>query len=479
MRSCAIAILATAMGCASLPPCPARGGPAWRELTSDHFVLRTDLSPREALETIRTLEDTRAAMLAGMWAGAAGPPGKSTAVALASLEETKRFTGTTFDGVHLRRPPFPATLVISPDPKQQDTAKHELAHELALYFLPVQPPWFAEGLATFLATIQYDRDKGLSALGKADVDRYRLFTTSGPVSLDQLMGPLPDDPLTVSRYYATTWLLAHYLYNRRGPGWHHLQDRFARLQPGTDAFRAEFPDLDAEGLQRTLMDYAKRGQGVVRTFSVAPWSGTPRIRTMTDGEVHGLRAFLYWSTRPVNPATTAADIRSEIDESLQAEAPALDALATAFYGRDIEYQRTPADLAALAVRAHPGHWMAWVMSADARTQHAPERESDLRRAFQLAPREPAVRARLAVLLAEADRWPDVLRITNQDLGAGATHPKLWLMHLAAARATGHCPEAELWGEALQAYLPRSFASNLKSIRAMPCPLPAGASGKIR
>ena len=121
---------------------------------------------------------------------------------------------------------------------------------------------------------------------------------------------------------------------------------------------------------------------------------------MTDGEVHGLRAFLYWLTRSVNPATTAADIRSEIDESLHAEAPALDALATAFYGRDIEYPSTPADLAALAVRAHPGHWMAWVMSADARTQHAPERESDLRRAFQLAPREPAVRAGLAALYAD-------------------------------------------------------------------------------
>ena len=479
MGSCAIAMLATAIGCASLPPCPAKGGPAWRELTSDHFVLRTDLSPRDALETVRTLEDTRAAMLAGMWAGAAGPPGKSTAIALASLDETWRFTGTTFAGVHLRQPPFPATLLISPDPKQQETAKHELAHELALYFLPVEPSWFAEGLATFLATIQYDRDKGLSVLGEADVERYRLFTTSGPVSLDQLMGPLPDDPLTVSRTYATTWLLTHYLYNKRGPGWQHLQDRLARLQPGTDAFRAEFPDLDAEGLQRTLMDYAKRGQYVVRTLPVAPWSGTPRIRTMTDGEVHGLRAFLYWSTRPDNPATTAADIRSEIDESLHAEAPALDALATAFYARDIEYPRTPADLAALAVRAHPGHWMAWVMSADARTQHAPERERDLRRAFQLAPREPAVRAGLAALHAEAGRWPDVLRLTNQDLGAGATYPKLWLLHLAAARATGHCPEAELWGEALQAYLPRSFAPNLKSIRAIPCPLPAGASGKLR
>ena len=265
------------MGCASLPPCPAKGGPAWRELTSDHFVLRTDLSPREALETVRTLEDTRAAMLAGMWAGAAGPPGKSTAIALASLDETWGFTGTNFAGVHLRRPPFPATLLISPDPKQQDPAKHELAHELALYFLPVQPSWFAEGLATFLATIQYDRDKGLAVLGEAAVERYRRFTASGPVSLDQLMGPLPDDPLTVSRYYATTWLLTHYLYNNRGPGWQHLQDRLARLQPGTDAFRAEFPDLDAEGLQRTLMDYAKRGQYVVRTLPVAPWSGTPRI----------------------------------------------------------------------------------------------------------------------------------------------------------------------------------------------------------
>ena len=78
-------------------------------------------------------------------------------------------------------------------------------------------------------------------LGEAAVERYRRFTASGPVSLDQLMGPLPDDPLTVSRYYATAWLLTHYLYNNREPGWQHLQARLARLQPEPTSFGPSFP----------------------------------------------------------------------------------------------------------------------------------------------------------------------------------------------------------------------------------------------
>jgi hypothetical protein len=32
-----------ASSCATLPPCPARGGPVWTEWTSPHVVLLTDL----------------------------------------------------------------------------------------------------------------------------------------------------------------------------------------------------------------------------------------------------------------------------------------------------------------------------------------------------------------------------------------------------------------------------------------------------
>jgi len=475
-----IAFVIAAAGCAAaLPLCPAKGGPVWWELTSDHFVLRTDLKPRAAMETLRTLEDARAGMLAGMWPGVVGPPGRTAAVALASVSEAWAVTGTTsYAGMHVRLGPFPATLVVSPDDRSGRTAKHELAHELANYFLPVQPRWFAEGIATFLATVRYDRAKGLSILGEADVQYVRNFRLWGPSPFLELMaGTLPDDEVAATRFYATSWMLTNFLYNRRRAGWGNLQDRLGRLERGHKAFMEEFPDLAPSRLAEVLRDHAAHGQYAVQVLPIPPWSGQARVREMTDTEVHGLRAFLYWSMREGTSGITNEVIRTEIDESLRADRPGLEALAVAFYAEEVAYPRSHSDLAALAVRAHPDHWMAWLMSAEARSPDAPERMSDLRRALQLAPRAPWVLGELAEIEAREERWSNVLRYTNLDLAAGTTYPELWILHLAAARATGHCPEAELWAFALRSYLPRTYAARLGAAQRIPCGATAPSPSK--
>ena len=78
----ACAAVATAASCATLPPCPAKGGPAWRELASAHVLMRTDLDEADAQETIQAFEELRAAMFAVMWPGASPPPNPIQVVAL-------------------------------------------------------------------------------------------------------------------------------------------------------------------------------------------------------------------------------------------------------------------------------------------------------------------------------------------------------------------------------------------------------------
>src|ERR1700729_3636508 len=69
LRSAGLAFLSfwALGGCATLPPCPAKGGPIWREAVSAHFRLRSDLDEDDARETIRRLEEIRASMLAMVW----------------------------------------------------------------------------------------------------------------------------------------------------------------------------------------------------------------------------------------------------------------------------------------------------------------------------------------------------------------------------------------------------------------------------
>ena len=43
--------------------CPAKGGPAWREVSSENFVLRSDLGPGAAEDMVQELEFVRAALV--------------------------------------------------------------------------------------------------------------------------------------------------------------------------------------------------------------------------------------------------------------------------------------------------------------------------------------------------------------------------------------------------------------------------------
>src|SRR6476620_4310866 len=70
-----------ALGCiapASLPKTPANGGPAWHELTTEHFVIDSDLEPAEAAVVANQLENLRKVMSETVFGGPppAGPPAR-------------------------------------------------------------------------------------------------------------------------------------------------------------------------------------------------------------------------------------------------------------------------------------------------------------------------------------------------------------------------------------------------------------------
>src|SRR4051812_12046519 len=79
-------------GCASIqhqtPQSPAAGGAAWRELESDHFVLRTDYPEWAARETLQGLERSARALIAlALPAGAHAPSDRIEVVAFEHYED--------------------------------------------------------------------------------------------------------------------------------------------------------------------------------------------------------------------------------------------------------------------------------------------------------------------------------------------------------------------------------------------------------
>jgi hypothetical protein len=225
-----------------------------------------------------------------------------------------------------------------------------------------------------------------------------------------------------------------------------------RLEPAMQAWQAEFPDLAADNLYRTLVAYARSGSFVVRSISFAPWSGSIDVRVLSDAEVHGMYAYLYAYVRPPGEPVNPVAARAEIGEALRGDPSALDALAVAFYAPELRIGASPPELARRAVGAHPDSWLAWQMVADSTRPGDPARLTALTRALEVAPDQPEVLARMATLKAWLGSWDDALSFSTKALPAGAVHPELWMVHLVALAHTGHCPEAALWAAAFTGYL---------------------------
>jgi hypothetical protein len=451
-------MLAVAAGCATVSTGSAKDPRTWRELTSDHFVLRSDLGQWEAMAVLRTLEETRATMIGSMWSERGMSRERLQAVAMASADERATYMGTRFAALHVQRPPLPPTLFI-PDVGNGREAKHELAHYLSRQVWPIQPAWFAEGIACFFESVHADptADHGM-IVGEPLVARLRSFQLRGAMAVDRLVRAFPAEGADDDQFYATSWLLVHYLINNRPQQLDAFQELVGGLQPGPVAFRRAFPDLAAGNLAEALDEYVRRGQYRVRRIEIPRWNEHADVRELSPAEVHALRALLR-ATIPSDseaPEARRAAMQADLAQALNARTPPIDALALAFFFMDGSRQADPAATrAALARRAtasNPNHWMAWLMAHESAPPGSDESAQALQKALALAPTEPEVSMALANERARAGRWPEVLRITNRVLGAGATNHKLWILHLEAMVHTGRCAPARLWGGALENYL---------------------------
>src|SRR5512141_1254112 len=70
----------------------------WRELQTDHFVLRTDLPAPDARRTAVDLEEVRAALLAAGWHGNNPRPGRTQVIVLADDRELQEYALKGIEG---------------------------------------------------------------------------------------------------------------------------------------------------------------------------------------------------------------------------------------------------------------------------------------------------------------------------------------------------------------------------------------------
>lgn len=402
---------------------------AWRELTSAHFTLRTDLAEPEARASIGQLEVVRAALLAGSWYGATEPQGRTLVIQVEDESELEEFARLGIAGFAATDAFGERVLVMSAEHGafEQTVTKHELAHALADHILLRQPRWLSEGLATYLETVRVQDDKAV--FGEPGVERLN-YLRRFPVSDYDAVLRMGSQMLSLSgedgyAFENAAWVLVHWLANERRPQLDAYLTRLARAEDPEKAFAAVFPGLTEAEIGRSIRAYVLEGVYTKISVPLPRIDKAAVVRSLAPAEVHATRADLI--AIGLAKGDHAKLARAEAEEALRIDPGNPLALKVARRGD-----------ANAATRGHPDDWRSWVLLAE--QEKAKDPREALEKASALAPLNAQVLAKLAWQVSRTDP-KRALELAGRAAHLQPGRSSLLDTYAAILSLTGHCAEA--------------------------------------
>jgi hypothetical protein len=413
MRSVLVVASLLIGGCAHAPP--------WTQLTSSHFVLRTDLPPQVARLALTQFELTYAAL--ETLAFASNPPRERIDFVLFRNEKGFRAlapegTNGYFMSHQLDDPEALPTIAMfgTYTEATQRRFLHELTHRFMDHQLRAAPPWLDEGLAQYYSTMKLVGDEVLlgllpnKSLFRIDLD----FVSNMPLTaryvdnrIDLRAVPSVRELLDANEdefhrsdhevaYYFAAWTLVHMLLHDRDyrPGFSRYVSGLTLGATPNEAWKRGFGDVDMKELESRFRAYV--------------------VRVYIDEKVLRMRL----------PATSAIDTERQLrpDEVhlLLARIRPWDCRENIFAaGRDLATAR------ALAGKDETAELHYWRALYAERWRHFQEAETELDRALAGDPRNERYWLALAELIARPDRT-DRLEVARLDYA---------VTHLAPLAAT--------------------------------------------
>ncbi len=449
MRRAALTLILAAglAGCATSRPsfrCEARGGRHWIAVYSDPFVVVTDLDESDARALAAELDRVRNAVASSLFQRRHDPPVRATVIAFRSTADYQAFAPVGSAAYYARGAADPK--IVMPGKmgiEQRRVLAHEFAHHVSSYVLLRDPRWFSEGLATWAETVGATESGVRMVTGAVPLGR-RILTRPQRIPARQLFawdGSVP--PGGLAPYYDAAWLLVHYLANQYPDALSAFEGRLAGAEDPDLAFQASFPRWSPatpggpELLDGELDLWARNGRFEGRPVQ-AESTTSLSVQPLEPAEVHAMRLLLWTGGTPGEG--DEAVIRAELDEAL-AEDPYHPVLLRERARRD---GKDPLPLARLSVEGHPGDPRAWSFLAENLPRESTaEREAALRRATELAPRNPTALSMLAAMLLESGRSGEALPPARQAVQLGPFSPEILDTYASVVADLGNCPQAVL------------------------------------
>jgi hypothetical protein len=438
-----------AAGCATVPQ-----GRAWLEVRTAHFEVHTDLREAVALDMARALEEARAGLLTLAWPGAADPRGRTEVAVFAREGRFHHYLRERLtEGLAQSRVGSERLVVVhwsdSPASGLPRAAVHEIAHDLSDWFSPLSPPWYSEGMASFLETFEYDRATQRARLGHVPGPLRGLLDSMGrrapsAESLLEAHSALQGDVGRTRRFYLGSWLLVHYLVDHHREAFLQFRRDLSELRDWRDAWSDRFPRLGLDALDTGLQRYLTRARFEQMTATVELAAFSPQVRRLSPAEGYGLSSWIAYRLRAQQ---LSAD---DMQRALALDPDELTALRTRYQqlgGTSHAAERL--SLARRLVRAHPESGEAWLLLARS-ARSVKEHGSALEQAARLMPEHPGVLELLAARALEAGDAAAALRYTDTLIRRTALGPAIAALHVRALALAGRCDAARYFARSVGA-----------------------------
>ena len=375
-------VVASMVACGPvIPQLPSQGGSPWWEVTSEHVTLWTDASIERGRKIVRDLELRRQVILTAM-----GASSRATAfvIALRSSREVEAYRGTYFVATAwgAQNPTGQAGILLnSSDSDRDHIVSHEMAHVVTGEVFSNQPPWLAEGIATYFEMVDFNHDDTGVTIGFPRRDRISVLHSGQVLSAAKLFSCIDSD-CRGDTFYATSWAVFSLLLNEhydelvrylrrlndlRLEGWSRAwYESLPTLPPDESArrlarlrqryldelaaiWRDTFPDLPPEKLDIELFKWLRNAQLRLPRIEIAIRGISITSRALREADVLAARGFLSWLFSDHDE-----DARSNVERALAIERTnVLARLVQAKFAHTIA-----PDEARATAAAHPGDWRA-------------------------------------------------------------------------------------------------------------------------
>jgi tetratricopeptide (TPR) repeat protein len=295
---------------------------AWREASSEHFVIYAEESADDLRTFSEKLERYHKAMMLLIPSNAEAPPpspsSRPTVYIVGNDRQVRELfgEGSKFvGGFYIPRAGNSVAFIPPVNARQwgqvseSETAlMHEYAHHVMYEKMNFMvPAWFTEGFAEYFSSAKFEAD-GAVVLGGAPIYREYDFTQARKISIEELLDSATyaskKRPTVYDNFYARSWTLFHYLYSTQ-VGKEQMTDYLTRLNRGEsqlDSARAAFGDLNE--LDKALDRYTRKSITSWRVFGEQLAFAPIAIRELNEAETAALPVRMR-SERGVNPEQAA------------------------------------------------------------------------------------------------------------------------------------------------------------------------------